>query len=165
MEPPARETLTVFVAGEELPGVIVYGLRGPGLPPIEFPSREWQLSHDPQPFRLHGDSWEVIGWDLAVATWPSAEDWPRVIERTLSAILATGCMVAWLGAEGCPFSDPPDLFSPDWMDGGVLAALTAQGDFLCPLSPDEPLRTLSTTDLELLRARAVGLADASDGDS
>jgi hypothetical protein len=165
MEAPARDTLTVFVEGEELPGVIVYGLRRPCRAPIEFPGREWHLSHEPQPFRLYGETWEVVGWDLALAAWPTSQDWPGVVQRTLSVMVAAGCVVAWLGAEGCPFSDPPDLFSPDWMDGGVLAALTSQGDFRCPVNPDEPLRYLSAADLELLRARATGLADASDGES
>jgi hypothetical protein len=164
MDAPARETLTVFIDGEELPGVIVYGLRRPGLAPIDFPVHGWVLSHGPHAFRLHGEMWEVLGWDLALGAWPNSQDWPGVVHRTLTALVAAGCAVAWLGAEGCPFSDPPDLFSPTWMDGGVLAALTSEGDFLCPMDPDEPLRHLRSEELEFLRARAHGLADARDGD-
>lgn len=164
METPAREALTVFVGGEEMPGVIVYGIRRVGLSPMEFPSREWSLSHEPRTSRLYGETWEVLGWDLAIDAWPASEDWRGVVKRTLSVLVSAGCAVAWLGAEGCPYSDPPDLFSPAWMDGGVLAALTSQGDFLCPVDPNEPLRYLSPENLELLRARAAGLADASDRD-
>jgi hypothetical protein len=66
-------------------------------------------------------------------------------------LIDVGCRVAWVGAEGIPFCDPPGLFDPDCMTGGVLAWLTSDGWFGCPLDPDQPLEP--APDRQLLRLR------------
>ena len=47
------------------------------------------------------------------------------MRRLLQAVLDLGCVVAWLGSEGTPLADPPDLFDPVHMTGGALAGLTS----------------------------------------
>jgi hypothetical protein len=46
------------------------------------------------------------------------------------------------------------------MTGGVLAAMTAEGDFFCPLDPAQPLATLTDDELLRLRAASDGLSNA-----
>jgi hypothetical protein len=42
MRAPAKEQLTVFVEGEELPGFIIYGLGSPGLIDRDAPPAIWE---------------------------------------------------------------------------------------------------------------------------
>ncbi len=98
---------------------------------------------------------EVVVWDVAIVAWPTGQAWRDSVRRTLEALVDAGARVAWVGREGY-FCDPPDLFDPTFMSGGVLAAMTSGGEFRCAVDPDQALATL--TDDELLRLRA-----ASDG--
>jgi len=161
MSVPAREGLTVFFDGEERPGVIFYALARPGTTnSVVFPIGLWPRG-EARPFRLGGESWEVHGWDLALGEWPRGIDWTRAVHDTLKSLVDAGAVVAWVGAEGCPFSDPPDLLSPEWMSGGVLAAITSAGEFICAIDPDLPVQALSDDELASLRRHARGLADAT----
>ena len=63
-----------------------------------------------------------------------------------------GCRVAWVGAEEIPFCDPPGLFDPACMTGGVLA-WPIDGSFGCPLDPDQPLTAASDEEMLQLRDR------------
>lgn len=161
MNAPAREVLTVFVDGYELPGVIFYALRpsGTGAQP-DLPMDLWPDA-DARAFRLHGDAWEILGWDLAIHRWPSNEHWREAVRLTLQHLIQGGAVVAWLAAEGSAFSEPPHLFSPEWMSDSVLAAMTSRGDFVCAVEVDQPVQTLSDDELSRLREHAHGLADAS----
>lgn len=47
------------------------------------------------------------------------------------------------------------------MSGGVLAAMTSDGDFVCPLDPDAPIAAIGDADLLRLRSVSAGLADAA----
>jgi hypothetical protein len=157
----AREALSVFVDGDEVPGVIVYALRSPGSDSrVGFPTSLWSGS-EARPFRLLGESWEILGWDLPIREWRSGETWHRLVHRTLEELTRQGAVVAWIGAEGLPFSDPPGLFDPQWMSGSVLAALTSSGDFWSPLDPGMPVQSLTDEQLQRLRAHAHGLADSA----
>jgi hypothetical protein len=49
---------------------------------------------------------------------------------------------------------------PEQMTGGVLAAMTESGDFVCLVDPDKPLETLPDSKLLELRSASRGLADA-----
>lgn len=157
-----KEALRVFVDGEETSGVIFYGLRPYGSSQIKFPAHLWPPNHRLRPSRLLGESWEIVLWDLGLNQWPSASNWVDTVRQTLAVIVESGCVVAWMGSEGLPVSDPPHLFSPEQMPSSVLAALTAQGDFFEPPSLDSPVRTLNSSELKFLRKRATGLADADD---
>lgn len=161
MNAPAREVLTVFFDGDELPGVIFYALRpsGTGAEP-DFPTDIWPDT-DTRGFRLHGHSWEVLGWDVVIHRWPSRGQWRETVRLTFQHLIEGGAVVAWLGAEGSPFSDPPYLFSPEWMTDSVLAAMTSDGDFVCAVDVDQPVQTLPDDELSRLRQHAQGLADAA----
>lgn len=156
---PAREVLTIVWQGEFHPGVIAYGLRRQDSTsnPL-FPSGAWPVGTEVEEFRLTGDAWEVVRWDILVVKWPNPANWPDVIRQTLSSLLQSEAVVAWLGQEG-GFCDPPYLFDPECMTGAVFAALTSD-IFLCPLDPDEPLRSLSDQELAQLRMASGGLASA-----
>lgn len=161
MSVPAREGLTVFFDGEERPGVIFYALARQGITSsVVFPIGLWP-SGEVKSFRLGGETWEVHGWDLALGEWPRGRDWTRSVHDTLKSLVDAGAVVTWVGAEGCPYSDPPHLLSPTWMSGGVLAAMTSTGEFICAVDPDLPVLALSDDELVSLRLHARGLADAT----
>lgn len=158
---PARDVLTIFLGGsEEVPGLIFYGLVGDdhAVDVPTFGSTRWPDSPAPEPLVLHGQGWRVVGWELHLPMWPRAEDFRGAIRGTLQELINAGCRVAWVGAEGIPYADPPDLFDPQWMTGGVLAWLTSDRRFGCPLDPDQPLAGASDEELLRLRAFAGRLA-------
>lgn len=159
--PPAREVLTVFVDGEERPGVTLYALLRPGADDLPEPLEELWPSADVRRFHLRGESWEVRGWDLALNGWQRGENWREVIRETLGLLIRGGAIVAWVGAEGLGVADPPDLFDPSFMSGSVLASMTSGGDFTCPTDPDHPVHPVDDEGLMQLRHHAQGLADAS----
>jgi hypothetical protein len=158
----ARDSLTIFVGGDEVPGIIVYGLFAAGSErPVNFPADAWISAPEPESFRLFGDGWEVLTWEIPIDLWPTGERWRTAVQATLQAMVASGCRVAWIGAEGVPFCDPPELFSPECMSGGVLAWMTDSGDFSCELDPDRPVVRVADDVLLKLRTHARGLADVT----
>ncbi|MEJ2855486.1 MULTISPECIES: hypothetical protein [unclassified Saccharothrix] len=163
MKTPAREQLTVFVAGDEVAGFTVYGLaRRHSRRVPAFPVDLWPDGTNAEESLLHGETWEVPCWDVAVGSWPTGAAWLEAVRGTLEHVVEQGCVVAWLGGEGRPFCDPPGLFDPACMSGGVLASLTAGGDFRCPLDPDEPIKAISDTQMLELRGSSAGLSNAAD---
>lgn len=152
---PAKEVLTVMHRGsEELPGLIFYGLflEEPDVGSISFPTDAWPESLEPDDLLVHGDGWRVSGWELPILSWPSGDVFRGAIRRTLSTLIIAGATVAWVGAEGIPFVDPPDIFDPGFMAGGVLAWLTDDDHFACPLDPDGPLTRATDDELSYLSA-------------
>jgi hypothetical protein len=161
MTNPAREVLTVIWQGEEIPGLTFYGLRRPGderRP--EFPTEAWAGCAEPRSSRLFGDRWEVLVWDVKLRCWPAPEEFPELVRRTLEALRVAGCKVAWVGREGY-FADPPDLFLPDSMSEGVLAALSDETGFQMAVALDQPLRSLPDDELLALRKASDGLASSA----
>lgn len=158
---PAREVLTIFLGGsEEVPGLSFYGLATDAVAvgAAQFPQSRWPMCPAPEPTLLQGEDWRVLGWDLHVAAWPTGERFRDAIRATLQELASVGCRVAWVGAEGIPFCDPPGLFDPDCMTGGVLAWLSREGAFECPLDPDQPLAAVSDEEMLQLRDLAGWLA-------
>jgi len=158
----ARDALTVFVGGDEHPGVIAYGLapRG-GRRSRETPVASWHgYAAALDEYVLAGDAWEIVAWEFALSSWPTGDDWLTAVNDTLRAHVEAASRVAWIGAEGVPFCDPPELFDPHCMAGGVLAWMTDVA-FECPLDPDKPLAPVDDSTLMRLREYAAGLADAS----
>jgi len=159
---PARDALTIFIDGDEVPGLIVYGLLPPGTRHAAmFPSSAWIAQPEAATFTLHGSGWEVFGWEVPIVIWPTDVEFQEAGCATMSAMIRGGSRVAWIGAEGVPFCDPPELFSPDCMSGGVLGWMTDAGDFGCELDPDAPLSPVADDVLLRLRGHAKGLADAT----
>lgn len=159
---PARDCLTIFVEGKEVPGLIVYGLAVLGSRhQTGFPSNAWRAVSQVDVYTLRGEAWEVGTWDVPIIIWPAREEFVAAVRLTLGAMIEGGCRVAWVGAEGLPFCDPPQLFDPDCMSGGVLAWMTDDGTFDCPLDPDSPLAPVPDAQLRVLRGHSKGLADAT----
>jgi hypothetical protein len=162
--PPSREALTIFHGGrEELPGLIFYGLLSAehgGRP--QFPTKAWSEAAEPEELHLHGEGWRIIGWELPVHVWPRGSAFESAVRATLAELVSTGARVAWVGAEGIPFVEPPALFDPGLMAGGVLAWMTDDGKFACPLDPDEPIPRISDETLQGLRRHAGQLASSLD---
>lgn len=157
----ARDSLVIVVDGEEVPGLIFYGLSAPGVRrPGGFPSSRWPSAPEVVEFLLYGESWEVATWEMPVVIWPTGDQFVAAVRSTLLAMLDTGCRVAWVGAEGVAFCDPPRLFDPVCMSTGVLAWMTDDGAFDCPLDPDLPIASADDECLLVLRRHAQGLADA-----
>lgn len=159
MEVPARESLTIVWSGEHVSGVTAYGLTSLGSwAGHEFPLAGWPAGTEVTESRLHGVAWEVVVWDVALSEWPRDAAWTLAVHDTLKQLVKGGCVLSWLGLEGY-FCDPPDLFSPDCMSGGVLAAMASNGEFECPIDPDAPLQPLGDEVLVHFRRHAQGLAD------
>lgn len=124
-----EESLGIFFSGSEVDGISAYGYfddqeRPQDLIPIDF----WPSTTVFKEFFLQGEGWFVVGKDIVVTEWPPAQEWSKLIRRTLQTFIRAGARVAWCGLEG-HFADPPDLFNPDQMGSGVWAALTSTGSF------------------------------------
>jgi hypothetical protein len=160
--PLARDSLTIFIDGEETPGFIVYGLAPRGTrAPAAFPSAAWVANPRADESVLHGEAWEVKFWEVPMIIWPTGDEFVAAVRRTLGAMIDRDCRVAWIGAEGIPFCDPPQLFDPGCMSGGVLAWMTDDRRFQCPLRPDRALAPIADDQLLALRTHARGLADTT----
>ena len=157
---PAREQLVVFVNDVgELPGLIFYGLSAlhSGTQP-KLPPGVWLDATDLKPLHFFGAHWQVVGWSLPIPVWPRGDAFRAAIRRTLQIFVDAGARVAWVGAEGVPFCDPPAMLDPECMSGGVLAWLCSDGWFGCPLDPDLPWAAASDEEMLALRKFAGSLA-------
>jgi hypothetical protein len=88
--------------------------------------------------------------DIRVEEWPPAEVWVDGIRKLLRAYITLGARVAWCGLEGA-FVEPPHLFEPVHMSGGVWAAMTEGGRFYLHAELDNKFEKLS--DEELIEIR------------
>lgn len=163
MEIPVSEGLLIVAAGELVPGFVVYGLGAPGCVSTDVPALVDELWVGSGPgvklFRLHGEGWEVVLWEIRVSRWPVGPQWERTQATLFDAMISRGADVAWIG-DGFRFSDPPWLFDPEYMSGGVLAWRASNGQQGGHLDPTTS--TVPISDEEMLRVRhlAAGLADA-----
>lgn len=134
---------SVFVDGEERTGYILYGLWSEAAAPCEqLDARALRVGAAiARPFRLVGDGWNVLGVDCAFVSDLDYREALDRLEGQMDAIIAAGARVAWMGSEGLPFADPPDLFTVEWMEGGVLAGRTREGDLMSGIEAEgfEPL--------------------------
>jgi hypothetical protein len=106
-------------------------------------------------FVLHGNAWEILACDVPILVWPTVDGMAAAVRVSLAALIEAGCAVAWVGAEGLPFCDPPQLFDPGCMSTGVLALMTAQGHFECALDPEQ---TVTLTPQPRVRSIQIGLS-------
>lgn len=144
----AKDSMVVFVDGAEVPGFLLYGLFPPGADPqpLALPAEIRSRRHD-----LTGPGWLIPIWTIPVTEWLTGDAWQADIRRLLTSIIEQGAQLAWLASEGAPFADPPDLFDPTEMSGGVYAYLTATGRYACPLDPGEPWQVVRDEEMLLLR--------------
>ena len=122
---------SVFIDGTEVLGFIVYGLWSGDLASTTEVNDESLPVQDAtlRPFRLFGDGWTILGYDVGFHGLAAYQSAISKAEILLDSILDLGAHVAWMGYEGLPFADPPDLFTSEWMEGGVLAGKTRDGIF------------------------------------
>lgn len=151
MQATTRNSLSIFWGGEERGGILAYGLwpRRPVSPP-RFPQEAWPEHTEWKSVRLGGEGWFVCLWEILISTWPHANEWAITINETLKAFTDAGAEVAWCGIEGY-FVDPPSLFAPSEMSGGVWALLRSDGALYGPPELDLPFATLP--DEVLIQAR------------
>ncbi len=161
MRHPAREVLTVYWDGEEAAGFIVFALGGPNQQrPCVLPGLDWTEEPDVRPSALAGEQWKVAAWYIRVAAWPTPQVFRNSMRRVLCALVEEGYSVAWIGIDGS-FVDPPELFIPESMSGGVLAACSKATGFLAGVDLDQPLRALADHEMLRLREASGGLALAT----
>jgi hypothetical protein len=155
----ARDSLTVFIDGEEEAGFIVYGLFEPTI----WASNGHTITgpRHSEPFLLSGQQWVVVSFDVPMPAWPPFKDLQDEISGWLRSIVSAGASVAWVGAEGMPYCDPPQLFSVDHMSGGVLAAHTPDGWIKSNLNPDAPINPLNDSDMGYLRRATHGISNSN----
>lgn len=151
--------MTLYWDGDEAPGFIVYALGGPEIQrPRGLPDFGWAFEPEVSPWTLKGERWKVDVWFVRVAGWPTQQEFRDSIRQVIGGLIDDGYSVAWIGMEGF-FADPPSLFMPDAMSGGVLAACSRETGFLLAIDLDAPLQAL--TDSEMLRLREASLGFAS----
>lgn len=151
--------MTIFFRGTEVPGLNFYGLLHPGDEfRVSFPDLAWPAAEHIQ-FVLHGADWRVVSWGIPVKMWPPGDDLRQAVRATFKALIEAGSVVVWIGVEGS-FCDPPELFEPRYMAGGVLAAATPDGREWLNLDPEEPVDPLTDEVLQELREASRGLSDA-----
>ena len=150
------DALKIFLRGREVPGILVYGYWPLGRKDCPaFPRNIWPPSNEFSNFKLVATNdllWTVWMWNLAIPNWPSQSIWKNQINDTLKVMIAAGASVAWCGVEGL-FADPPALFNPKEMSGGVWAYLLRDGEFICKGELGQIFDVLSDTEMASLRDR------------
>jgi hypothetical protein len=158
MKPPLREVATVVRGGIQTSGLSFYGLMS-DVEHAAVPVAAWPEDTTFTTSWLHGQGWHVLIWDVALDRWPEAASFKSALAATFSSLVAAGSIVAWVGREGY-FCDPPQLFDPLCMSGGVLAAVLrdSQRQWV-NLDPDSPMSPVSDEILLELRRASAGVAD------
>lgn len=152
-----EDALGVVFRGEEVPGLLVYGIGEPGwhtgLPPVE------------------GSGWVEVGrWVLVtehahvVVVTLAVTDmgelrraWPAPLDRASDVLLAHGAVACWWMLEAAAYADPPALFDPA-ETGGVLGWVTRQEGTGWP-GLDDPATDVPPESLLRLRSLTAGLSD------
>jgi len=151
--PTTRESLGIFWEGDEVDGVLFYGLWSEEEAAPDGLLAAWPRSTGHRVRRLFGPGWVVRMWEVRVVDWPSADAWGELVLGTLRGITDAGACVAWGGLEGF-FVDPPALLR-DGTDG-VWCARTGSGAEFGPPSLDGPFTLL---DADAVSALAQGAAE------
>jgi hypothetical protein len=157
----SRRSVVIYINGEEAPGMLCYGLgSSDGGESAVFPQLgalpNLELVHE---YSLHGDTWRVQMWEVGVDDVDASSMAP-IADAMMDAFLLAGFVIAWVGLEGY-FCDPPALFSPECMSGGVLAAATSSGLRWNAFDATEPWMPIS--DEVLLQLRKEGLRFIAPG--
>ena len=146
---PREQAFKVYVRGEEVLGLLLYGLRGPDERP------QVAIADASEPYELHGDGWAVDLWTIrADGGLPAGEEWQTLLQTVLGRLLEAGYQAAWFALEG-DFADPPHLFDPDLMGQSVYAAATPETGFITHDDGEGELETLTDAELERLRGLAT----------
>jgi len=153
-----REVLTVYVGGDEVPGVLLYGLESPANDrEPRFPGEAWPGFVALKTYVFHGEFWRVRLWEVALSGIPPIDVLEHATSDTFDAFIGSGFVAAWMGLEGS-FCDPPSLFLPECMSGGIVTARSASGKRWNRLYTAHSFQPLSNEDLLALRAEVYPLA-------
>lgn len=115
----------------------------------EFPTFLWPEKTESKKHKLFGDDWVIWLWDVKFSTPP--EEWKKVTKDTLSYFIKYNAKISWCGLDGY-FSEPPELFDPNEMSGGVYAALTPDDLFICHTDLHTEYRPLTDDELIFLKS-------------
>jgi hypothetical protein len=99
--------------------------------------------------RWDGENYPVFTLEVAILRWPSADEWPVLLEKTLKWFTDQGAIVAWCGDELSTASI--DNFDPILARGNVYACYF-DGRFILNSNLDEEYRIL--TDEQLLAVQS-----------
>lgn len=144
-----QESLGIFWEGEEVDGFTLYGF----WPQDEILRPELILPGgvETKSTALRGPGWSVWLWDIRVLEWPSPNEWTSFVREFLEQLTKQGAVVAWCGLEGM-FVDPPELFDPSEMSGGVWAACLSPDTYFGPPALCERFEPLTDESLMMLRS-------------
>lgn len=154
MKQLTEESLGIFWNGEEVDGLTIYGYfdyKKDDAPVIS--SDIWKDNYEIKTHKLFGDDWTVWLWDIRINKWPEQKEWLNFIKSILHKMIKQGASLSWAGLEG-HFVDPPDLFKPEFMRGGVWAVYTKLGGFYCEAQLGRVFKTLDDSILEDARKKA-----------
>ena len=145
-----EKSLGIFWEGEERAGLTIYGLfRDEKVEAPTVPLYLWPNGCECKSGKLSGEFWAVWLWDIRVDKWPKKTKWLNTLSRTLKTMIDQGATIAWAGLEGF-FAEPPNLFHPDYMSGGIWAIYMDNGNFICNAKIGEPFKVLEDTVLKHL---------------
>jgi hypothetical protein len=151
-----EDALTILWDGHERSGILAYEY-WPGPASVGAPRvAAWPSGTETKAFVLRDiehdpPGWTVIEWTILVCQWPPVGAWFSLIESILVGLCEGGASVAWCGLEG-HFADPPSLFLPCEMSGGVWASYHPRIGFACSAMLGDPFAGLHDSHLERLRA-------------
>ncbi|EMS1061979.1 hypothetical protein WKS79_000448 [Providencia stuartii] len=114
----------------------------------DFPIFLWPEGTKTKKYKLFGNEWVTWVWDVRFSTYPG--EWKVVTKNTLTYFISHGARISWCGLDGY-FSDPPGLFDPSEMSGGVYAALTADDNFICHTDLYSKYQPLNDNELMYLK--------------
>lgn len=146
-----EESLSIFWDGEEVDGITVYGFfQDTNADQPILPNNIWNERCEVKTSKLFGENWSVWVWDIRIDKWPAKAEWIKTIEKTLKGMLNQGAIVSWAGLEGF-FVDPPDLFDPEFMSGGIWALYTKPEGFFCLADIGKPFKAIYDSILKKVR--------------
>ncbi|MDA8139247.1 MAG: hypothetical protein M0036_11405 [Desulfobacteraceae bacterium] len=137
-----EESLGIFWEGKETKGITIYGLFQGNIIEAPIPPMNiWPDGCNYKSQKLVGSNWTVWLWDIIIVKWPEKSDWINIIRRTLKIMIDFGASIGWAGLEGF-FTEPPNIFNPEHMSGGVWAAYTYDDIFHCNAEIGEQFKAL-----------------------
>jgi len=152
-----EKSLGIFWSGEEVDGITIYGISKESLAkPTQPISKIWSDRAEFKYSSLNGSDWVVRVCDIRILAWPSVSEWPSIIQSTLQAITDQGALVSWAAVEGC-FAEPPNLFDPESMGGGVWSIYSEEDGFYCPATLEKEMAYVDDEVILKFRSRLGSL--------
>jgi hypothetical protein len=95
---PLEEILTVYMGGDEAPGVLLYGLDSTANDTEpRFPDSAWPWLVALKTYIFSGKRWRVRLREVALSAIPSPEILWNATTTTFGVFIDAGCLVAWMG--------------------------------------------------------------------